>query len=62
MTFQRAITTSPSGQAGPGEVSGEISGQSQVGKSPMKAAEAQPTGEEDAQDAIPDGGSLASPW
>ena len=28
----------------------------------MKAVEAQATGEEDAQDAIPNGGSLASPW
>lgn len=60
MIFLTAITTSPSGQAGPGEVSRAISDQSQVGKSPMNADEAQPTGEEDAQDAISNGGSLAS--
>ena len=60
MTFQRAIATSPSRQAGPGEVSQVISGQSQVGQPPMKSVEAQPTGEVDGQDAIPDGGSFAS--
>ena len=61
MTFLKDFKAFPSGQAGPGEVSRVISDQSQVGKSPMKAVEAQPTGEEDAQDAIPDGGSFASP-
>ena len=60
MTFLRDFQTFPSGQAGPGEVSRVISGQSWVGKSPMKAVEAQPTGEEDAQDAILEGGSFAS--
>ena len=60
MTFLRDFQTFPSGQAGPGEVSRRIYGQSEAGKSPMKVVEARPTGEEDAQDAILEGGSFAS--
>jgi hypothetical protein len=55
-----AAVTSPSGQAGPGEVSGGSSDHFQVGSPPMLSIRTESTGEEDAHEAIPKSGSLTT--